>query len=378
PLETLAREGLLYQFIGNTKGLAFKSELPTYQSFMQLPLHEELERLIDQFEDQVEVTENHGQRYINVFSYTAPAAYARYAHTPETVDDRPWERPEQGILKACHDAGYMTGMGLVPTSMLQCLHDTNSGRGWVALHSAMNLISDNVHAGKLAAWNTLATEKIDFGHCGMRDLGDYETFGHIHSCLRQIDTLENCYPPRVSQRIALANSICEIIVSAVLVRSRLHQSFAGYHYKNPQALKETAAFVELACNHFLSGLMPTTATPNSLRFLLGRDDNEYQAWLDRVAQEILYWTALQQDAPGLDEYDPTTDCYLNHMKDQHLSEALYPDDAYTRSRTANFFDINGQIILGAYYSTLPLITLKNGLTKMCTEILKQLNHSGGS
>ncbi|WP_422462608.1 DUF4116 domain-containing protein [Endozoicomonas sp. ALB115] len=383
PLETLAREGLLYQVIANTPELAgkFNSVLPEYRDFMRLPLGKDLEYLINQFDDPVEITESHGQRYINVFCYTAPVAYARYAHSPDTAEDCPWQRPEQGILRACHDAGYMTSMGLVPTSMLQCLHNTEAGRGWVALHSAMNLISDNVHAGKLTAWNTQATEKIDFGHCGMRDLGDYERFGHIHSCLRQKDTLETCYMPKVSQRIALANSICEIIVSAVLVRSRLRQGFAGYHYKNPQALNETAAFVESACNQFLLGLMPTAAAPISLRFLLGRDDNEYQAWLVRVAQEILYWTALQPDAPGfaqlpLDEYDPT-DCYMNHINDQqHLSKALYPYDAYACTRHANFYDIYGQLIFGADFSTFPLISLMNGLTKMCTDILKQLNHSG--
>ncbi|WP_257264805.1 hypothetical protein, partial [Endozoicomonas sp. ONNA2] len=176
PLETLAREGLLYQFIANTPALTFKSELPKYRAFMQLPLSKDLKCLIDQFDDQIEITENHGQRYINVFSYTAPVGYARYAHSPATADNCPWKRPEQGILTACLDAGYMTGMGLVPTSMLQCLHDTVSGRRWVALHAALNPERDNIHAGTLGAWNTLATDKVDFGYCGMRDLGDYEIF----------------------------------------------------------------------------------------------------------------------------------------------------------------------------------------------------------
>ena len=385
PLETLAREGLLYQVIASTQGLAFKSELPKYQAFMQLPLSDDLQCLIGQFDDRVEITKRHGQQYINVFSYTAPVAYARYAHSPETSDDCPWERPEQGILMACHDAGYMTGMGLVPTSMLQCLHDTDAGRGWVALHAAMNQERDNIHAGTLDAWNTLATDKIDFGHCGMRDLGDYETFGHIQSCLRQKDTLDHCYPPEVSQRIALANSICEIIVSAVLVRSRLRQGFAGYHYKNPQALKETAAFVESVCNQFLSGLMPSSGTLNHLQSLLGREDHEYQSWLGRVAQEVLYWTALQPGEPGFDqlpegeegEYDPA-DCYQNHIaNDEHLCEALYPVGAYTFLKPHDFLNtINGRLNLGGHSATCPLISLMNGLTRMCTDLLKQLNHSG--
>ncbi|WP_257280952.1 DUF4116 domain-containing protein [Endozoicomonas sp. ISHI1] len=381
PLETLAREGLLYQFIATTPRLAFKSELPKCQAFMQLPLREGLRCLISQFDDRVEMTERHGQQYINVFSYTAPAAYARYAHSPEAESDCPRERPEQGILKACHDAGYMTSMGLVPTSMLQCLHDTDRGRGWVALHAAMNLMHDNIHPGKLAAWNTLATDKIDFGHCGMRDLGDYETFGDIQNCLRQKDTLNHCYPPIVSQRVALANSICEIIVSAILVRSRLRQRDDGYHYKNPKALKETATFIESACNQFLSGLMPLPATLNHLQSLLGREDQEYREWLGRVAQEVLYWTALQPCESGFDqltgsEYDQA-DCYLNHVKNnKRLSETLYPYGAGKRLSEKNFLNMNDQLNLGAYNSTFPLISLMNGLTRMCTGVLEQLNHSG--
>ncbi|WOG28352.1 DUF4116 domain-containing protein [Endozoicomonas sp. 8E] len=381
PLETLAREGLLYQVIAATPELAFKSELPKYQAFMQLPLGEGLRCLISQFDDRVEIVERHGQQYVNVFSYTAPAAYARYAHSPEADGDCPRERPEQGILKACHDAGYMTSMGLVPTSMLQCLHETDYGRGWVALHAAMNRLHDNIHPGKLAAWNTLATDKIDFGHCGIRDLGDYETFGDIQSCLRQKDTLDHCYPPIVSQRVALANSICEIIVSAVLVRSRLRQRDDGYHYKNPQALKETATFIESACNQFLTGLMPLPATLNHLQSLLGREDQEYREWLGRVAQEVLYWTALQPCESGFDqltggEYDPA-DCYLNHVKNnKRLSETLYSYGAGKLLSEKNFLNIDDQLNLGAYNSTFPLISLMNGLTRMCTGVLEQLNRSG--
>ncbi|WP_257294539.1 DUF4116 domain-containing protein [Endozoicomonas sp. YOMI1] len=379
PLDTLAREGLLYKVIAETPELRFESVLPQFRAFMQLPLGDELQCLIGDFDDPVEITESNGQQYINVFSYEAPAAYAHYAHSPATADNIPWQRPEEGILKACHDAGYMTSMGLVPTSMMQCLHDTRSGRGWVALHAAMNEHHNNVYSGTLGAWNTLATEKIDFGHCGMRDLGDYETFGDIQSCLRQKDTLDYCYSPRVSQRIALANSICEIILSAVLVRSRLRQGFAGYHYKNPQAIRETAIFVESACNRFLSGLM--SSPPGHLQSLLGRDDYEYQTWLDRVAQEILYWTALQQGEPGFDllpkgKYDPA-DCYLNHINDEHLSEALYPVGAYTNISRKDFFNVNGQLNLGANNNTFPLISLMNGLTRMCTGILDRLNQSGG-
>ncbi|WP_422472943.1 hypothetical protein [Endozoicomonas sp. ALB032] len=196
---------------------------------------------------------------------------------------------------------HLPPMPGMPIRQKQTVTAPGSARGWVALHAAMNLMHDNIHPGKLAAWNTLATDKIDFGHCGMRDLGDYETFGDIQGCLRQKDTLDHCYPPIVSQRVALANSICEIIVSAVLVRSRLRQRDDGYHYKNPQALKETATFIESACNQFLSGLLPGPATLNHLQSLLGREDQEYREWLGRVAQVVLYWTALQPCESGFDQ-----------------------------------------------------------------------------
>uniref|UniRef100_UPI0021474321 hypothetical protein n=1 Tax=Endozoicomonas sp. ONNA2 TaxID=2828741 RepID=UPI0021474321 len=149
--------------------------------------------------------------------------------------------------------------------------------------------------------------------------------------------------------------------------------------KNPQALRETATFVESACNAFLSGLMPASGTLNQLQSLLG---HEYRAWLARVAQEVLYWTALQPGEPGFTQlpkgdYDPA-DCYQNHIaKDEHLCEALYPVGAYTFLKTHHFLNIiNGRLNLGGYSTTMPLVTLMNGLTKICAALLERLNHPG--
>uniref|UniRef100_UPI0021483AF8 hypothetical protein n=1 Tax=Endozoicomonas sp. ONNA2 TaxID=2828741 RepID=UPI0021483AF8 len=148
--------------------------------------------------------------------------------------------------------------------------------------------------------------------------------------------------------------------------------------KNPQALRETATFVESACNEFLSGLMPASGTLNHLQSLLGREDHEYQAWLARVAQEILYWTALQPCEPGFEqlpegEYNPA-DCYLNHVtNDKHLCDTLYPVGAYTALSQKTFFNCDGQLNLGSHSQSLPLLSLLNGLNKMCSGLFEKLN-----
>lgn len=97
------------------------------------------------------------------------------------------KKPEQGILDACHDAGFLASMGLILTSMLPAFHNTVSTRRWIALHNAFNE-RNGVHPGTFGAWNTDATGKPDLGYCGIRDIGDYEFFGQIKSLFQHKDT----------------------------------------------------------------------------------------------------------------------------------------------------------------------------------------------
>ena len=380
PLQELAGEGLLYQYLDRHPEIKmqFKSQLPSLSGFMKIPLDEHLETTLKTFPDPVEIIEENGQRFVHVFSYTASKDYAKYAYVADSDPDKPCNKPEQAILDACDDWSKMAGMGLVLTNMVPAFHDTKSGRRWVALFSVFNVNNKATHPGTFGAWNTDATCKPDIGHSGIRDIGDYEFFGQIKSCLQQKDTQDSIHPWSVSQRLALANAMSEMILTAVLLRSRLRQSFAEYHYQNPEAVAETASFIECACNKLLAGFNASNAseeqTSTLLQATLRCSDAEYQQWLHRAAQEVVYWTALQ---PGEEQYDQLqqsrfdhVQCYLNHFSNQRkLSLELYPEATHKNKKDAHFYNINGRLNLGINNGTFPFISLMNGLTRMVTGVL---------
>ncbi len=380
PLQELAGEGLLYQYLDRHPEIKmqFKSQLPSLSGFMKIPLDEHLKTTLKTFPDPVEIIEENGQQFVHVFSYTAATEYAKYAYVADSDPGKPFNKSEQAILDACDDWSKMARMGLVLTGMLPAFHDTLSARRWVALFGVFNVNNKATHPGTFGAWNTDATCKPDVGHSGIRDIGDYELFGQIKSCLQQHDTQDSIHPWSVSQRLALANAMSEMILTAVLLRSRLRQPFAEYHYQNPEAVAETASFIECACNKLLAGFNASNAseeqTSTLLQATLRCSDAEYQQWLHRAAQEVVYWTALQ---PGEEQYEQLpqsrfdhAQCYLNHATGQRkLSPELYPEAEATQKKEVDFYNINGRLNLGVNNGTFPFISLMNGLTRMVTGVL---------
>ncbi|WP_257266309.1 hypothetical protein [Endozoicomonas sp. ONNA2] len=384
-LQELVKEGFIYEYIQNHPEIQrhFNSELPTLRGFMKIPLDFHLEAIIKNFPDPVDIHEDSGQRFINVFSYAAPPDYSKYAYLPDSATDQPCKKPEQGILDACHDVGFLASMGLILTSMLPAFHDTATVRRWVALHNAFNE-RNGVHPGTFGAWNTDATGKPDFGHCGIRDIGDYELFGQIKSILQYRDTNDCTHTCSSTQNLALANAICENILAALLIRSRLRQQFEDYHYQNPEAVAQTARFIESVCNEFLSGFNTSISSVNPpenyLKKMLQVTDADYQQWLQRAAQELVYWTGLQPGEEGYESFRQSlfnhNECYLNHIEQGKLSTELYPEANKTKKTKACFYNINGRLNLGAHNSTFPLITLLNGLTRGVTaQLMRSATHS---
>lgn len=375
-LSELAREGLLYQYLSDS-GLRsrFLSELPKFRSFMRLPLTEHLQTIIARFNDSPRIIEKDGQKWVNVFAYSAPREYSYYAYRPDENGD--WQRAENGILSACRDAGLMFGMKLLLTGLLPAFHDKLTNRPWIALYSALGE-QGSFHSGTFGAWNDDATRDPDIGYLGIRDIGDYKIFDELQNLSGQEDVPDGSYPATVMRKIVLANAICEAIVAALLIRSRLRQQYDGYHYRNSQCLKETVVFVESACNQLLRGLMIPEGSDNPLKQLLGRDDAEYQQWLDRAALEIVYWTALQPGEKGVGSGGVADDCYLNHIQQGFLSDTLYPRENYAGVGQASFFNDQGKLNLGAHNSSFPLVSLMNGLTRMCTQILGVKSHQDKS
>ena len=381
--ETLAREGLVYQFLNKDPvGGKMKSALPVCEGFIRLPVGK-LPEEIKKFSDKLEVTKENGSEFINVFCYSAPEDYSTYAwEEDKNHPHNRFMRPEAGILKACHDIGLLTGIGFIPTSTLPAFHDTGTNRRWffMAPLTDQNYFIAFNSPGTFGAWNTDATEKPDFGNTGVRDGGDCEFYGEIKIFLQIEGVANNLYPEPVVQRIAMANAICENLLAAVLLRSRLNQSSVYYHYQNPEAIKATKKFISDCFYEFIQGYNNESLKPHNV---MGIGEEDYEKWLTRAAEETVYWTAAQPDpnqpaipafAVGSSVYDHT-ECYAIHVQHGCLDRELYPDnDVYNKSYPTDFINIQNKLNLGANNCLFPLISLARGCIKLCTGIYAIKRH----
>lgn len=387
PLLTLFGEGLAHEFLRDRPGVgtALKSDLPYEPAYFRLSAAE-LNRF-PAFRDPVQLNEaESGQAWVNVYRYKATEGYSIYAHQPDHRSEEPFGRPEQGILRFCHDAGVFTGMGLSLVSTLPAFHDTASKRRWTPLHSILGFGQIGLSSGTFGAWNTTATEYPDIGYSGLRDVYDVELFGALESFVARKDGSRNSHPQAVQQRLMLANGCVENLLAAILVRSRLWQQFPDYHYKNPDALGKAEAFIEQALCEFVQGyysdaLPACYGQPFDLKKFLDLEDEHYKGWLTRSAQELVYWTAAQPDreSPDLPAYQSSdsefdhSDCYALHIrKRKRLDPVLYPAAIDIRHQVEypdNFINCDGHLNLGSNGCFFPLESLSRGLTRLVTRIL---------
>ena len=396
--QELAKEGLTYQFLEEHLKYKkrFKSTLPTLNDFYCLPL-DVLPEETKKFDDKLKIIFIKGDPHVNVLSFTAPSDYSTYAHTPEAVhvtkgssiksSSTACKKPEQGNLNACHDIGVLFSMGIVLTSTLPAYHNTESKNLWHMFMAATGYGDSHEHPGTFGAWNTDATSRPDFGWQGIRDIGDNELFGAIESrFLKSKNDCRKTHPESVSQRLALANAIAENMLAANLLRARLRQQFSDYHYKNTAAIEQTKDFIASTLNQFLAGVA-TASTPTTLKqrpesllqAALAVNDDDYQTWLTRAATEVVYWTARQStEAPPVpvesgSHYD-YKDCYAEDYKKGRLCQELFPEDDRIQGKRdfrSDFYNCNQKLNLGRNNCSFPLLSLCNGLTRMCASIFTQ-------
>ena len=391
-LEDLLREGLIHQFRAEHRPGAWAklaSDLPTDPHFFALPKSLWPQHK-DDLKDEVEEQKESGREpWVNVYRYTASADYGRYAHQPDRAADCPWKKPEQAILTACSDMGLFASMGLMLTSMLPAMHNSEQKRSWQPLYDLFGYFYwGEVHPGTLGAWNGRATEHCDIGFNGLRDVGDYEQFGAIRSCFAKSDNEGTAQPVQIGQRLAVVSTLCDNVMAAILIRSRLRQQDSGYHYSHNETVAETARFIGDVCDHLLSGLAgkgKSEVLPGMTRKTMTQGKKAYGNWLKRAAFEIVYWTARQ---PGLNsaklallghkkvDHD-WNDGYIGHLQEAHnLPDTLYnpADFRPRRSRSYSpdcFRNPNGEDNLGAHNEAFPLTTLVQGLTSLGGDILEK-------
>ena len=384
-LATLLTEGLVHAFRAQQHSGPWSklcSDLPADPCFFELD-EPYWPTDIESWNDKPEMGQRpNGSRYINVYRYTATDDYSHYAHKADNGTAYPYRRPEEGLLKACYDMGIFAGMGLPLTSTLPAFHNDMEGRSWAFLHGVFHC-DQHEQAGRLIAWNSSATEHPDIGVSGLRDVGDFEPFGHIDSLFGRDQNMRMKQPEAVGQRLALANTLGENLVTAILLRARLRQKSSDYYYRNEDEVDRTALFIRDAFHHLLAGMQALRCRPqstdNSLACtVMGLTAEQYHDWSRDTARELLYWTAEQPDNEALKKAaltgQPLPDCYARDLimtgRPSTLlypqapplgEEFVYPDD---------FQDSSGHLNLGAANATFPLTTLLNGLTKMAGGVIQ--------
>ena len=387
-LQTLMQEGVIHTLRESRPDLfgPLRSKLPGDSRFFKLYL-DQLPAGLPAFPDPLEIAKDENSReYVHVYRYSASTEYNIYAHRADPSDPyNPWHKGEQGLLTACHDMGQFVAMGLVPTSTLPAFHDSASGREWMALHGLLGYTHRTVYPGTFGSWNSVATEQCDFGYGGFRDVGDFEAFGKIESFMKNVDSQGSLQIPELEQCFCLANAVCENLLAANLIRARLRQPGADYHYKNPEARRQTETFIEQTFLSFLKGLygdrMQSERDATFLYKRLALDKPAYEQWLSRTAVEILYWTAKQPEPedPDLPPFQDTSELYshkdgyaLHLSRTGRLDPELYPDSNRQQGHTVypeHFHNGNGHLNLGRHNGVFPLTTLMRGLTRLCTGIL---------
>ena len=387
PLKELVREGLIHQFRAeHPQGAWAKlaSDLPTDPHFFQLEKSMWPSQKAD-FKDEVEVHKEGEREWLNVYRYTASADYGRYAHQPDREADCPFKKPEDAILTACYDMGLFASMGLMLTSMLPAMHNSKERRSWQTLYDLFgDRGSTEVHPGTLGAWNSTATEHCDIGFNGLRDVGDYEQFGTIQSCFSKSEDDGTAQPFKTGQRLAVAGTLCDNVMAAVLIRSRLRQQDGNYHYRKGRAVADTACFIDAVCDHLLTGLAGKgkgELQPGITRKMMGFEKPQYEQWLHRTAFEIVYWTALQPDSRGgkittvnTVSFDPL-DGWATHLQQEHnLSSTLYDPEVFVPDVRDNtypdhFINPDHKDNLGGHSAAFPFLSLVQGLTSLGGDIL---------
>ena len=368
------KEGYIFDFFhhdnyGKSLKCRLKSSIPKLQKMVRIPVAS-LPKNIFNCEDGIDkFIDNKNIQCVDVLVFSASIDYLKYAHKLDNdYIENPYQKSETGILKACHDIGLFTSIGIYHTSTLPAYHYAANDRKWGALHMLFRKITvgfcrgelnypvgnDINMVGKLENWATTATNRPDYGYTGLRDFGDCEFFGEISGALQYKDSQDVKNFPVVIQNILAANTICECLLASVLLYARLHKDSIEYHYKNNDYKYKMANFIEKIFSSFLTGRFQNNNINLANFMRLSTDD--YNKWMARTVTEILYWTANKYDAIenstlNIDVNDHVTE----HIKNRKLPEDLYENyDILNNHSFKIHYDNNN---LGCDNATFPLLAL---------------------
>jgi hypothetical protein len=390
PLESFTTEAYFLEFLEKTENgrrlkQQLKSDIPIINKLVSMPITQ-LPRCAFHCEDGIAVYKNsQGVNCADVIVFSCSKDYLEYAHKKDTNNPQNmFFKPEQGLINACHDLGVFMSHGIYHTNTLPAYHNQyKEKRNWTALHMLLRRISyqpirffvdlneksDFAMAGKMENWDSTATERPDYGYTGLRDFGDFELFGNISSTLGRVGCRQLKLFSNITQKILAANTVSECLLAAILLYARLHKQSSNYHYKNTEAKKNMADFIENIFSNFLLGI--TQGKTSNIQEFMELSSTDYKRWLERTVTEILYWTASQPTAEEAKEANiklndtqaNITDCFSAHVNLSKLPLELYDEINIDKSikYPEQFTSPTGQSHLGMTNGTFPLLALLNFL-----------------
>ena len=370
-LNSFAAESAAQDF-AQTNNLGWHSEIPQSQG-MQLVALDQLPVDQNRFPDALQTYSHEGRQYALAFFFTTENDnYDTLAWQPDKQGGL--EQAQQGLLRACHDLGVWTSLGAVHTSTICLYHhfyETEGSRPELLLSEFFQ--PGEGFPGTLHLWNTQATQTSDWGLSGLRDLGDQERYGFIHTYAASADA--KFMVPDYCQRASFVNAIAQNIFGGLLHYMRLHRAAdPDYHYQKTQAVADLARFIEDSCEALLNGLL---GDKNSVRLQdlfeqtwqgLGE---VYPEWLRRTAEEIIYWSARQ---------DNNSDCFARHLNENgRPSPRLYPGHPWQNVRYGlgeqdDYTEACGES-LGTEHGKLSLFFLVRGLYVLAAGLADRLSAS---
>ncbi len=369
PLHTFAAEQAVQGFAGAHSELKWRSEIPVPGGMYLVPL-DKLPVAHDMFPDPLEIYNDNGRDYGLAFRFTTKDdSYDTLAWQPDASGDS--RQSGQGLLHALHDLGVWSSLGAVHTSTIRLYHHfLDEGYSRPALLLTAFFRPDGDYPGSLHLWNTKATQQSDWGKSGLRDLGDLEFYPFITTYLEAVDAEWTL--PDYGQRASFVNAMAQNILASLLHYMRLHRDTdPDYHYRNRQSVTRLAQFIEQGCNAFLDGLLGKGVQLKDFFAAAGKGvEDIYPEWLRLTAQEIIYWSARQEQAKN-------SDCFCVHLnRDGRPCAELYPGHpwqsvSYGHGPHGNYLEAEGEN-LGTRNGKLVLFYLVRGLYLMATGVAHQL------
>ncbi len=270
-------------------------------------------------------------------------------------------RAREGLMRAFHDLGVWSSLGVMHTSTIRLYHHFYSEddlRPELVLRALFS--AEQAYPGALHLWNTKAIERSDWGWSGLRDLGDLEFYPFI-SCYVESGEAQWA-PPGYAQRASFVNALAHNLLGGLLHFMRQQREQPAYHYRNPEAVETMARCVEDAFDNVLHGLLRDGTRLKTLF----PDEETYGKWLPLTAREIVYWTAQQNPQEN-------KDCFACHFEENGRPSAeLYPGHPALSCRYGEHFTEEEGETLGTNNGKFPLFYLVRGLYVMAGGLADRL------